>query len=82
MSQTELAERAGVSRATAQAVLKGKPQVAIGTVFEIAALLGAPLFNAEPVDPRLTEYRQLLESRLALLPRHIHPPKVGIDDNF
>ncbi|MFZ1829620.1 MAG: hypothetical protein WAW42_12870 [Candidatus Competibacteraceae bacterium] len=30
--------------------------------------------NAEPGDPRLTEYRQLLESRLALLPRHIHPP--------
>ena len=56
--------------------------MAIGTMFEIAALLGVPLFNAEPGDPRLTEYRQLLEARLALLPRHIHPPKAGIDDNF
>lgn len=82
MSQAELAERAGVSRATAQAVLKGEPQVAIGTVFEIAALLGVPLFNVEPGDRHLTEYRQWLEDRLALLPRHIHPPKAGIDDNF
>ncbi|MCB1767513.1 MAG: helix-turn-helix transcriptional regulator [Candidatus Competibacteraceae bacterium] len=82
MSQAELAERAGISRATVQAVLKGEPQVAIGTVFEVAALLGTPLFNIEPGHPRLTEYRELLEARLALLPKHIHPPKADIDDDF
>lgn len=82
MSQAELAERAGISRATVQAALKGEPQVAIGTVFEVAALLGVPLFNVEPGERCLEEYRGLLEARLALLPKHVHPPKAGIDDDF
>ena len=82
ISQAELAERAGISRATVQAVLKGKPQVAIGTVFEVAALLGVPLLSAEPGDRRPGEYRGLLEARLALLPKHVYPPKAGIDDDF
>lgn len=82
MSQAELAERAGISRTTVQAVLKGEPHVAIGTVFEVAALLGVPLFSAEPGDRRLAEYRGLLEARLVLLPKHLHPPKAGIDDDF
>ena len=36
MTQMELAERAGINVNTLKAVLQGKPQVAIGTVFEPA----------------------------------------------
>lgn len=82
MSQAELAERAGISRTTAQAALRGKPQVAMGVMFEVAAVLGVPLFNMESGDPRLADYRSLLQARLALLPKHVHPPKAGIDDEF
>ncbi len=40
MSQTELGERVGVSRYTISCLEKGKPNVAIGTVFEAATIVG------------------------------------------
>ena len=43
MSQSELAQRLGVSRLTVRAIEQGGSTVAIGTVFEAAVTVGIPL---------------------------------------
>jgi len=59
--------------------LRCDPTVAIGTVFELAVLLGVPLF----VDDRseLSAIRRLAENRLELLPRSVRPG-TNVDDDF
>ena len=46
-TERELAERAGISRATLQKIEKGDLSVAIGLVFEVAALVGVTLYDDE-----------------------------------
>lgn len=48
MTAGELAERAGVSRPLLNRAEKGDMGVAIGTMFELASILGIPLFEADP----------------------------------
>ena len=75
----DLAERAGVSHVTVRSAEKGTLTVAIGTVFEIAAILGIDLF-APP-----GEIRNLLDrsrDRLALLPSRVREAVADIDDDF
>ncbi|MGJ9404525.1 helix-turn-helix transcriptional regulator [Arthrobacter sp. KK5.5] len=75
-TQAELAERAGISTGTLAAVEKGSQSPSIGTVFEIATLLGIPLVAAsEPAT------RRQLEERLAVLPTRVRH-QVEIDDDF
>lgn len=87
MTQSDLAERAGVSINTLKAVLQGKPQVAIGTVFEVASILQLPLYETllqsqEASAPASSREKALLSARLKLLPGRVHRQKAGIDDDF
>ncbi|WP_166789657.1 helix-turn-helix transcriptional regulator [Cryobacterium fucosi] len=77
-TQSDLAERAGVSVSTLLAIEKGSTGAAIGTVFEIAALVGIPLVGAmDPVG------REIIENRLALLPTRVGNSREDDDDgNF
>ncbi len=75
----DIAERAGISRPTLRRIENGDPAVAAGTVFEVAALLGVPLF-AEP--DRLETLAQRERARLALLPSRVHVPTPEFDDDF
>lgn len=75
-----LSERAGISRQTLHHIERGNPKVAIGTVFEVATLLGVPLFSADA-----TSIGRLLanaEDRLALLPAHVYETSPDVDDDF
>ncbi len=74
-TQAELAERAGVSIPTVQAVESGAPGTGIGIVFEIAHLLGIPLIAASDDDTR-----PVVDTRFALLPKRVDPPKDDDDD--
>lgn len=76
-TQANLAERAGISPGTLKAIEKGATNTSIGTVFEVAALLGIPLVGATEGSPR-----ELIEARLALLPRRVDTPRGEVDDNF
>lgn len=76
----ELAERAGVSRITVRAAEAGTPTVAIGTVFELATILGIDLFGAGSAE--LPELLARGQDRLALLPARVRQPATPIDDNF
>lgn len=76
----ELAERAGVSINTIRKVEAGDMTVAVGTMFDVAALLGIALFHAEPA--RVATERELVQARLALLPRRTRPLAREVDDDF
>jgi transcriptional regulator with XRE-family HTH domain len=73
-TQPELAERVGISTGTLAKVEKGAPGTAIGTVFEVATILGIPLFG--DLDP------QLLDQRFALVPARVRRRRVELDTDF
>jgi transcriptional regulator with XRE-family HTH domain len=77
----ELAERAGISRATLQKIEKGDLSVAIGLVFEVAVLDGVKLFD----DGRssLVNHIAHAEDKLAVLPSAVRKrSKASVDDDF
>ena len=78
--EAELAERAGIARATLQRIEKGDMACRIGLVFEVATLVGIKLFDAdsETLRGRIHE----ADERIALLPKHIHPSRKPVDDEF
>jgi transcriptional regulator with XRE-family HTH domain len=79
-SQKELAGRAGITTPTLSKVENGNLGVAIGTVFEVAALVGVPLFHEDAA--RLTLDLDRATQRSALLPQRVRPPKREVDDDF
>jgi transcriptional regulator with XRE-family HTH domain len=79
-TEHELAERAGISRATLQKIEKGDLSVAIGLVFEVAALVGVPLFDAERTS--LATHIARTDDKLALLPGSVRKRRKTVDDEF
>jgi transcriptional regulator with XRE-family HTH domain len=75
----ELAERAGVSPATLQKVERGNPSVALGTAFDVATLVGVPLFYAD--GSRLADEAARVR-RPTLLPRTVRHPRGELDNDF
>lgn len=70
-SQAELAERAGIARSTLHNLESGDPTVSMGIAFEVATLLGVPLFTAE--RDRLGDLVARERDRLSLLPAKVRP---------
>ena len=79
-AEQDLADRAGISRATLQKIEKGDMTCAIGLVLEVATLVGVTLFNED--NANLATHIERMDDKLALLPRHIHSPKITADDEF
>ncbi|MDD4930044.1 MAG: helix-turn-helix transcriptional regulator [Gallionella sp.] len=78
-SAQELAERAAVSRPMLSRIEEGNPACSIGAVFEVAAILGIKLFDADRAG--LSEMRHQIEQKLALLPKAVR--KTGkVNDEF
>lgn len=75
-----LAERAGISRDLLYRIEKGDPRCEIGVVFELAAILGVPLFEPEP--GALTARVRDVQERLALLPKSVHVQRDEVKDDF
>ncbi|HEV7159037.1 MAG TPA: helix-turn-helix domain-containing protein [Caulobacteraceae bacterium] len=80
MTESELAERAGVARSTLQLIEKGDPKVEIGLVFEAAALAGTPLF--EPEASTLAPQLERVRDKIALLPQSIRRRPEAVKDDF
>lgn len=80
MTARELAERAGVSRGLVSRVEKGDLGVSIGATFEMAVILGVPLFDAEP--ERVAERLRMARETNALLPKRAFQAHVEVDDDF
>ena len=79
-SEANLAERAGISRATVQKIEKGDMSCAIGLVFEVATLTGVPLF--EPDRAALARQRDRIQDKIALLPKRIRAKQEVVYDDF
>jgi transcriptional regulator with XRE-family HTH domain len=78
--QADLAERAGISRSLLARVERGEPGCAIGTVFELAAILKIPLFGL--FEKELAREAHRVGDRLALLPAAVRSRRVPVDDDF
>ncbi|RMB02025.1 helix-turn-helix transcriptional regulator [Eilatimonas milleporae] len=79
-SEAQLAERAGVSRATIQRIEKGSMTSEIGLVFELAGLVGIPLFG--DLDGSIESTRESTRNKIALLPSRIRESQDDLKDDF
>jgi transcriptional regulator with XRE-family HTH domain len=75
----ELAERAGISTDTLQKAERGNPTVALGTAFDLATLVGVPLFYAD--GSRLAEEAARLR-RPTLLPQAVRQRHQELNNEF
>lgn len=69
----DLAERAGISRGLLQRIELGEPRCEIGVAFELAHLVGVPLFDA--ATSAVAGYRIQVEKQLSLMPKSIREHK-------
>ena len=80
MTTTDLAARAGISRALLQRIERGDPGCAIGMVFEVAALCGVPRFDLEP--RQMSRHLALQREKMALLPKAVRGSSKAVNDDF
>ena len=76
----DVAERAGISRGLVHRIEKGEMGSSIGAAFEVAALVGLRLFEAEPAT--LTRYLSMERDKLALLPQAARTGRATVKDDF
>lgn len=75
-----LAQRAGISRALLQRIEKGDPGCAIGAVFEVATIVGIPLFEADAKN--IAMRLQHSTEKQALLPKSVRLSHRVVKDDF
>jgi DNA-binding XRE family transcriptional regulator len=80
MTAQEVAERAGITRGTLRGIENGDPKSEIGLAFEVAVIVGVPLFLEE--GGRLGEERRRVEDKLALLPKRVRHTDAAVKDDF
>ena len=76
----EVADRAGISRGLLQRIEKGNLKCEIGAVFEVAAIVGVRLFDAD--QSTLTKHLSRTEEELELLPKSVRKKTKAVRDDF
>jgi ribosome-binding protein aMBF1 (putative translation factor) len=76
----ELADRAGISRGLLQRIEKGDLKCEIGAVFEVAAIVGIKLFDAD--EASLKKHTAQVEDKLTLLPKSVRKKSKVVRDDF
>lgn len=80
ITASELAERAGISRALLRRVESGDPGCGVGVVLELAAIVGIPLFEAD--SNTMSLMRANSTERKALLPKLVRTSVRSVKDDF
>lgn len=80
LTAESLAERAGISRALLRRIERGDPGCSIGVAFEVAAILGIPLFEADSRD--IARRLGHSQDKQVLLPRAVRPSAREVKDDF
>lgn len=80
LSEQELADRGGISRATLQKIENGHKGSAIGLVFEVAAVLGLHLFDQDRSG--ILKHIEQTKNLLTLLPKRTYSKTKQVDDDF
>jgi DNA-binding XRE family transcriptional regulator len=80
ITTTEAAVRSGISRGLLNRIEKGDPTCSIGAAFEVAAVVGVPLFDSEhgTLAHTLTTNREVMR----LLPRSVRRQRTAVNDDF
>ena len=76
----DVAERAGISRGLVNRIEKGEMGSSIGAAFELAAIVGLRLFEAESTT--LTRHLSAERDRLTLLPQSVRAGTTRVKDDF
>ena len=76
----DVAERAGISRGLVRRVERGEVGSSIGAAFELAAIVGLRLFEAEPTT--LTRHLSMERGKLILLPQSVRTGTKKVKDDF
>ncbi len=79
-SEKNLADRAGISRATLQKIEKGEMGCAVGSVFEVATLVGVKLFESDNMP--LSRHIEHARDKIALLPQRMRVAEKAVRDDF
>ncbi len=79
-SMQELANRAGITTFTLSKVERGDLTVGLGVAFEVAALVGVPLFHED--RSRLSADIDRARDRIALLPERVRARREDVKDDF
>ena len=81
MKAIEVAERAGISRGLLHRIESGDPGAGIGTVFEVAAIVGVRLFDTDTTTLALTA--RATNQIMTLLPKSVRSSKPSkVRDDF
>jgi transcriptional regulator with XRE-family HTH domain len=80
LTVADVAERAGISRGLVSRIEKGEMGCSIGAAFEVAAIVGLRLFEAEPTT--LTRHLSMERDKLTLLPQSVRTGTKGVKDDF
>ncbi len=80
LTAQEAADRAGISRGLLQRIEKGDLKCEIGAVFEVAAIVGVPLFDAD--QTKMALYLNQTNDKLALLPKSVRKKSKAVYDEF
>lgn|SRR5690606_20623509 len=80
MTAQEVADRAGISRGLLQRIEKGDMQCGVGATFEVAAVVGIALFDAD--ESGLTMRLAQAKDTLSLLPKSIRQKSKAVHDDF
>lgn len=80
LTVAEAAERAGISRGLVYRVERGEPGSSLGTAFELAAIMGVRLFEADQAT--LSRHLATAREKMTLLPRYARPSAKEVKDDF
>lgn len=80
LTVTEAAERAGISRGLVHRIERGEMGCSIGAVFELAAIVGVSLFEAQPST--LPRHLAMARNKLTLLPKKVRKSTRVVKDDF
>ena len=80
LTAQEVADRAGISRGMLQRLEKGDLKCKIGAAFEVAAIVGVRLFEADGAT--LSRHLSRTEDKLALLPKSVRKKSRVVRDDF
>lgn len=80
LTAQNVADRAGISRGLLQRIENGNPKCELGVVFEVAAIVGIKLFDAN--ENTLARYLGETREKLALLPKSIRKKRRVVRDDF
>ena len=80
LTVADAAERAGVSRGLVHRIEQGGMGSSMGAAFELAAIVGLRLFEAEPTT--LTRHLSMERDKLTLLPKSVRTRTKKVKDDF